>query len=172
MTDKDNNGNIILIGMPASGKSTVGVILAKIFGKGFVDTDLVIQKNEGTTLQNILEKEGINTFLKCEEKALLSIDATDTVISTGGSAIYSEEAMKYLSERATVVYLKVQPEDLKKRLKNLKERGVVMKPGESFEEMYAARSVLYERYADITIIEEGEQIEETVCAVAQALRKQ
>ena len=162
--------NIILIGMPASGKSTVGVILAKILGKEFIDTDIVIQRREGTTLQEIIDKEGIDHFLRCEEKALLSTDVTNTVISTGGSAVYSDTAMKHLSEAAVVVYLKVGLDDLKKRLKGIKERGVVMKPGESLEDMYEARSVLYEKYADITVSEENSQIEETVSAVTEALR--
>ena len=163
--------NIILIGMPTSGKSTVGVILAKILGKDFVDSDIVIQKQEGAALSGIIEKKGIDGFLKCEEHALLKINVSDTVIATGGSAVYSDTAMKHLSENAVVIYLKIGHEDLKKRLRSIKERGVVIRPGESLEDMYAIRSELYEKYADIIVDEEGASIEDTVNAVAAALLK-
>lgn len=163
--------NIILIGMPTSGKSTVGVILAKVLGKDFIDSDILIQKREGAALSEIIENKGIDGFLKCEEQALLNINVSDTVIATGGSAVYSEAAMKYLSEEAVVIYLKIRREDLKKRLKSIKERGVVMRPGESLEEMYAVRSELYERYADITVEEEGASVEDTVNAAVEALRR-
>lgn len=168
--DVKEKENIILTGMPTSGKSTVGVILAKILGKDFIDSDILIQKREGASLSEIIESKGIDGFLKCEEQALLAISVSNTVIATGGSAIYSEAGMKHLSEEAVVIYLKIGQEDLKKRLKSIKERGVVMRPGESLEDMYAARSELYERYADITVEEEGASVEDTVNAVAGALR--
>ena len=164
--------NIVLIGMPTSGKSTAGVILAKVLGKDFLDSDIVIQKKEGASLSDIIESKGIDGFLKCEEQALLSISVSDSVIATGGSAVYSEIAMKHLSKGAVVIYLKLSLEDLKKRLKRIKERGVVMRPGESLEDMYAVRSELYERYADLIIEEEGASVEDTVNAVAEALRKE
>ncbi len=168
--DVKEKENIILTGMPTSGKSTVGVILAKILGKDFIDSDILIQKREGASLSEIIESKGIDGFLKCEEQALLAISVSNTVIATGGSAIYSEAGMKHLSEEAVVIYLKIGQEDLKKRLKSIKERGVVMRPGESLEDMFAARSELYERYADITVEEEGASVEDTVNAVAGALR--
>ena len=168
--DVKEKENIILTGMPTSGKSTVGVILAKILGKDFIDSDILIQKREGASLSEIIESKGIDGFLKCEEQALLAINVSNTVIATGGSAIYSEAGMKHLSEEAVVIYLKIGQEDLKKRLKSIKERGVVMRPGESLEDMFAARSELYERYADITVEEEGASVEDTVNAVAGALR--
>lgn len=171
MTETVQKKNIVLIGMPASGKSTVGVILAKILGKDFIDSDIVIQKREGAALSEIIESEGIDGFIKCEEQALLNINVSDTVIATGGSAVYSEAGMKHLSEEAVVIYLKLGLEDLKKRLKRIKERGVVMRPGESLEDMFAARSELYERYADITVKEEGASVEDTVNAVVEALRR-
>ncbi len=157
-----NRNNIILIGMPASGKSTVGVILAKLLGMDFIDTDIVIQQRYGLRLNEIIERYGIDEFLKREEQTLLSIDVTNTVISTGGSAVYSETAMKHLSEGSKVIYLKVELDDMKNRLKDIKERGVVLRPEESIDKMYKTRSKLYERYADVTVSEVGKSIEDTV----------
>lgn len=162
--------NIILIGMPASGKSTVGVILAKILGKDFIDSDIVIQRREGAALSEIIDEKGIDGFLECEENAILDVKVADTVIATGGSAVYSNAAMKHLSEGAVIIYLKIGQDDLKKRLKSIKERGVVMRPGESLEDMYTVRSDLYERYADIIVEEKGASVEDTVNAAVEALR--
>ena len=161
--------NIILIGMPASGKSTVGVILAKVLGMDFIDADIVIQQRENSRLSNIIEERGIDGFLECEEQAILSINAHNTVVATGGSAVYSDAAMKHLAEGSRIVYLKVPKPVLMKRLKNIKERGVVLRPGESLEDMFDARSRLYEKYADITVSEEGASIEDTLVAVRKAL---
>ncbi|MBR6383418.1 MAG: shikimate kinase [Lachnospiraceae bacterium] len=154
--------NIVLIGMPASGKSTVGVILAKVLGKKFIDTDLVIQLREDALLADIIKEKGVEGFMKCEEEAILSVDENNTVIATGGSAVYGEKAMEHLKENGIVIYLKVGKEELFKRLKNIKERGVVLKQGETLEEMYDNRSILYEKYADIVIKERDSTIEETI----------
>ena len=154
--------NIVLIGMPASGKSTVGVILAKVLGKKFIDTDLVIQLREGALLAEIIKEKGVEGFMKCEEEAILSVGENNTVIATGGSAVYGEKAMEHLKKNGTVIYLKVEKDELFKRLKNIKERGVVLKQGETLEEMYDNRSVLYEKYADIVIEERDSTIEETI----------
>lgn len=154
--------NIVLIGMPASGKSTVGVILAKVLGKKFIDTDLVIQQRENALLADIIKEKGVEGFMKSEEEAILSVDENNTVIATGGSAVYGEKAMEHLKENGTVIYLKVEKAELFKRLKNIKERGVVLKQGETLEEMYDNRSVLYEKYADIIIEERKCTIEETI----------
>ena len=154
--------NIVLIGMPASGKSTVGVILAKVLGKKFIDTDLVIQLREDALLADIINEKGVEGFMKSEEEAILSVGENNTVIATGGSAVYGEKAMEHLKENGTVIYLKVGKAELFKRLKNIKERGVVLKPGETLEEMYDNRSVLYEKYADIIIEERKCTIEETI----------
>ena len=154
--------NIVLIGMPASGKSTVGVILAKVSGKKFIDTDLVIQLREDALLADIIKEKGVEGFMKSEEEAILSVDENNTVIATGGSAVYGEKAMEHLKENGTVIYLKVEKAELFKRLKNIKERGVVLKQGETLEEMYDNRSVLYEKYADIIIEERKCTIEETI----------
>ena len=128
--------NIVLIGMPASGKSTAGVILAKVLGKKFIDTDLVIQEREKALLADIIKDKGVAGFMKTEEEAILSVDVKNTVIATGGSAVYGEKAMEHLKENGTVVYLKVEKDELFKRLTDIKERGVVLREGENMEEMY------------------------------------
>ena len=162
--------NITLIGMPASGKSTVGVILAKILGLSFIDTDLVIQQREGALLCDIISERGLEGFLKAEESAVLSISPSNTVIATGGSVVYSEAGMEYLKSLGKVVYLKVEKEDLFKRLHNIKQRGVVLSPGETLDEMYATRSVLYEKYADIVIDETNASVEETVEMIRELMK--
>ena len=154
--------NIVLIGMPASGKSTVGVILAKVLGKKFIDTDLIIQLREDALLADIIKEKGVEGFMKSEEEAILSVDENNTVIATGGSAVYGEKAMEHLKKNGTVIYLKVEKDELFKRLKNIKERGVVLKQGETLEEMYYNRSVLYGKYADIIIEEADSTVEETI----------
>lgn len=164
----DRKKNIVLIGMPASGKSTVGVILAKILGMDFIDTDIVLQQNEGAKLRDIIDTRGIDTFLIREEKTVLGISAIHSVIATGGSVVYSEAAMKHLSGSGTIVYLKVPFPKLRKRLHDIQGRGVVLRGGESLEEMFAERSPLYEQYCDITI-DGTESIDDTVQAVIDAL---
>ena len=161
--------NIVLIGMPASGKSTAGVILAKVLGKKFIDTDLVIQEREKALLADIIKDKGVAGFMKIEEEAILSVDVNNTVIATGGSAVYGEKAMEHLKENGTVVYLKVEKDELFKRLTNIKERGVVLREGETIEEMFDSRSVLYEKYADIIIEERDSTIEETIRKIQNEL---
>ena len=164
--------NIILIGMPTSGKSTVGVIAAKILGLNFIDTDLVIQQREGKLLCEIIDNYGIEGFLKCEENAILSFQETGALIATGGSVVYSEAAMRHLKQDGIIVYLKVDQNELFKRLHNVKERGVVLRPNETIEEMFRERCILYEKFADI-IIDEGEKnLEETVAEVDKAIGNQ
>ena len=147
------NSNIVLIGMPASGKSTAGVILAKVLGKKFVDTDLYIQDRENKLLRDIINEKGLSGFLSIEEDVLSSLDETNAVIATGGSAVYSVEGMNHLKRIGKVVYLKVGKEELFKRLKNIRERGVVLRDGETLEEMYDERCRLYEMYADVVVAE-------------------
>lgn len=164
--------NIILIGMPTSGKSTVGVIAAKILGLNFIDTDLVIQQREGKLLCEIIDNYGIEGFLKCEEAAILSLQESGALIATGGSVVYSEAAMQHLKHDGIIVYLKVNQKELFKRLHNVKERGVVLRPNETIEEMFRERCILYEKFADI-IIDEGEKnLEETVAEVVKAIGNQ
>ena len=156
------NNNITLIGMPASGKSTVGVILAKILGMNFIDTDLVIQQRENALLSDIIKDRGVDGFLEAEEAAILSVDQTNTVIATGGSAVYSEAGMKHLKSLGKVIYLKVEKEDLFGRLHHIRQRGVVLQPGETLDEMYDNRSTLYKKYADYIIDETDASVEDTV----------
>ena len=154
--------NIILIGMPASGKSSVGVILAKVLGYDFTDTDILIQNQECARLEEIINDKGIDAFLEIECDICTCIRAEHTVIATGGSVVYKERAMKHLKELGRVVYLKVDIEELEVRLSNMKERGVVLKDGQTLQELYRERVVLYEKYADITVNESSLTLEETV----------
>lgn len=157
--------NIILIGMPACGKSSVGVILAKTAAMSFVDTDLLLQEKEGRKLQYIIDNQGMDEFLKIEERILSSVNAENAVISTGGSAVYSERAMAHLKSVGTIVYLKLSLSEIDRRLKNIKTRGIAMGPGETLADLYDYRVPLYERYADITIDAEGLTIEETIAEI-------
>jgi len=164
-----NGKNIILIGMPAVGKSTVGVILAKLLGYSFVDTDLVIQKSEGKLLKNIIAENGIDGFIEIENRILSKLDIVNSVISTGGSVIYGDEAMKNLSRNGIVIYLKLDYNKLKYRLHNIKNRGVVIREGQSLSSLYRERAPLYEKYADIIIDENGCSIEKTVNKIMDSL---
>ncbi len=162
--------NIILIGMPASGKSTAGVLLAKAIGYGFIDTDLLIQNRERALLCDIIREKGSEEFLRIEEEVNAELWAEHCVISTGGSVIYGEKAMAHLKELGVVVYLKLGEPALEKRLKNIFRRGVVMRtPGETVAQLYAERVPLYEKYADITVDCENHTVEETVQAIAEAV---
>lgn len=154
--------NIVLIGMPGAGKSTVGVILAKIIGYEFVDSDLVIQKEEGKLLKDIIEAEGVEGFINIENRVNSSLKVHKSIIATGGSVIYGTEAMKHLKEIGTVVYLKLSYKTIDSRLSNIKGRGVVLKDGQDLFDLYNERTPLYEKYADVVIDEDSLTIEETV----------
>lgn len=143
--------NIILIGMPGAGKSTIGVLLAKTMLMDFCDTDLIIQKRFGTSLCNIISKNGTEEFIKAEEETILSYEFNNCVVATGGSAVYGEKAMEHLKENAVTVYLKVNSDELKKRICNIHTRGIAMKEGTTIAELYEERAPLYEKYADITV---------------------
>ncbi len=147
--------NIVMIGMPAAGKSTVGVILAKRLGYSFVDVDLVIQAQTGKLLKEIIAEEGDEGFLRIEEEINAGLDVKRSIIAPGGSVIYGAKAMEHLREIGTVVYLKLTYEDLEKRLGNLKDRGVVLKDGMTLKDLYDERSAYYEKYADVTVDETG-----------------
>ena len=147
--------NITLIGMPASGKSTIGVLLAKRLGYSFVDVDIVIQEKTGKLLREIMAEQGIDGFLKLEEQINQGLQAKHSVIAPGGSVIYGEQAMAHLREISRLVYLKLSYEELEKRLGDLTDRGVAIRPGMTLRGLYDERVPLYERYADITISEEG-----------------
>lgn len=154
--------NIVLIGMPGVGKSTIGVILAKEIGYEFVDSDLLIQKREKKLLKQIIAEKGVEGFIQIEGEVNGSIQGEGAVIATGGSAIYHDQAMQHLKEIATVIYLRCGYPILEKRLGNLKNRGVVLKEGQNLYDLYMERSVLYEKYADLIIDEEENGIEETL----------
>lgn len=143
--------NIILIGMPGAGKSTVGVVLAKKLGYAFVDSDLVIQSREGKLLHEIIEEQGIEGFWAVEEEANASIDVHRTVIATGGSVVYGRRAMEHLKQIGVVVYLKLSCAAIADRLGDLSERGVTLKEGQGLAELYSERVPMYEQYADVTI---------------------
>lgn len=162
--------DITLIGMPGSGKSTVGVLLAKTLGFQFVDTDLIIQQREGALLQDILDSRGVEAFLDCEEAAIRTLDCERTVISPGGSAVCRAGAMDHLKALGRVVYLHVPLAELERRVSNITTRGIAMAPGETLADVYAQREPLYRRYADLTVeVAEGMALEETVAAVLQGL---
>lgn len=143
--------NITLIGMPASGKSTIGVLLAKRLGFSFVDVDILIQEKEQRLLKEIIKGEGLAGFLEVENRANAELDVVKSVIAPGGSVIYGEEAMEHLKSISTLVYLKISYESLKERLENLTDRGVAYKDGMTLKDLYKERIPYYEKYADITI---------------------
>ena len=163
--------NITLIGMPGVGKSTIGVVLAKILGYQFIDSDLLIQKQEKRRLSDIIEQEGYAGFMQIENRVNAAIDVDDTVIATGGSVVYCEDAMKHLKSVGTVVYLKLSLESLSKRLGNLKGRGVLLKEGQTLKDLYEERTPLYEKYADIVVDEEGKDLEASLHAVLEILKE-
>ncbi len=154
--------NIILIGMPGAGKSTVGVVLAKKAGYAFLDSDLLIQSRKGKLLHELISEEGVEGFWKTEEAVNLSIETDRTVIATGGSAIYGARAMEHFKKLGTVVYLKLSCEEIMKRLGDLCERGVTLREGQSLSDLYRERVPLYEKYADIAIDCERLSIREIV----------
>lgn len=162
--------NIVLIGMPGVGKSTVGVILAKVLGYQFLDADLLIQEQEGKLLKDIIAEVGTEGFIQVENRVNASIDCTNTIIATGGSVIYGPEAMEHLKEIGTVVYLEVPFSILEKRLSDIKGRGVVLKDGQTLYDLYMERTPLYEKYADIRVSEEGLNVEETVSLLVSKLQ--
>lgn len=157
--------NIVLIGMPGAGKSTVGVVLAKIRGLSYVDSDLLIQEENGMLLHEIIAKEGMEGFRKVENRILSNLSVKHAVIATGGSAVYGREAMRHLRGIGIVVYLKHSCESIADRLGDLTERGVLMRPGQTLCSLYNERIPLYERYADMTITCDNRSIREIVSEI-------
>ena len=160
--------NIILIGMPGVGKSTVGVILAKVLGYQFVDSDLVIQKEEGKLLKEIIAEVGPEGFIEVENRINASLDVTNSIVATGGSVVYGREAMEHLREIGTVVYLSLPFEEINRRLSDIKGRGVVLRDGQTLKDLYDERTILYEKYADVRIDETGLNVEETINAILES----
>ena len=149
--------NIILIGMPGVGKSTVGVVLAKVMGYQFIDADLVIQEKEGKLLREIIAE-----VLKVENRINSGIEAEHAIIATGGSVVYGAEAMEHLSRIGTVVYLKLPYRELERRLSDIKGRGVVLRDGQTLHDLYEERVPLYEKYADVIVDEHHLNVEQTI----------
>lgn len=166
-----NEENIILIGMPGAGKSTCGVLAAKLLLKNFFDTDLLIQSLENKRLQQIINDRGVDAFKKAEEAAVLSLDIKGTVIATGGSVVYSESAMRHLQSMGRLIYLHLSFEEMQKRITNLSTRGIVLQNGETLKDMYDERLPLYEKYADFIIDCDGNSIDDTVAEIVAAVQK-
>ena len=166
---KGQTTNVVLIGMPGAGKSTVGVVLAKKLGYAFLDSDLVIQSREGKLLHEIISEKGVEGFWQIEEEANCSIDTIRTVIATGGSVIYGARAMEHFQKTAAIVYLKLSLEAIAERLGDLNERGVTLKEGQDLKGLYEERIPLYEKYAYITIDCEGLSIREIVAEIVKRI---
>ena len=162
--------NLVLIGLPGSGKSTVGVLLAKALGLSFVDVDLVIQRREGALLQEILDTQGAEAFLDAEEEAVLSLQCQNAVIAPGGSAVCREKGALYLKELGRVIYLRVPLEELDRRIQDLATRGIAMAPGQGLADLMAYRGPLYEKYADLIVdCLPGQTLAQTTGAVLDCL---
>lgn len=159
--------NIIFIGMPASGKSTVGVVVAKRLGYEFIDTDLLIQKQEKKLLKEIIAEVGNEGFLEIENQVNRDVNPEKAVISPGGSVVYCKEAMEHFKEIGAIVYLKVSYETINRRISNAKNRGVVLKEGQTLKDLYDERTALFEKYADHIVLEEGLDLEETIDKVLE-----
>ncbi len=161
--------NLTLIGMPGCGKSTIGVVLAKTLGYEFVDVDLVIQKQQGALLQALLDAHGAQAFLDMERDAVLSVRCAHTVIAPGGSCVLREDAMAHLKELGRIVYLKLSLPAVTRRISNLADRGIAFAPGQTLADVYAQRTPLYQRWADITIDADGQNVPQTLQAVRDAI---
>lgn len=161
--------NIVLIGMPGCGKSTVGVLLAKALQMDFVDTDIVLQQQQGKKLQEIIDQVGNDAFLKMEEDCVCGLECDQTIVATGGSVVYGKKAMRRLHENGLVVYIRLPYEEIERRLSNLATRGVTLKKGQTLRNLYDERIPLYEAEADYTFEPGESDVQETVLDLAQRL---
>lgn len=161
--------NVVFIGMPGVGKSTIGVVIAKRLGYHFIDSDILIQEQENRLLKEIIAEEGLEGFIEVEGRVNANIETERAVIATGGSVVYHEGAMKHLKDIGLVVYLKVSYRELENRLGDLRERGVALKEGQTLLDLYRERTALYEKYADVVVEEDGKNIDETIDAVKAAV---
>lgn len=163
--------NIVLIGMPGAGKSTIGVILAKVLGFQFIDSDLLIQEREKCLLKDIIEHEGLEGLIAIEEQVNESIHTEHAVIATGGSVIYGRRAMEHLREIGIVVYIRLSLQTIEGRLGNIRQRGVVLREGQNLQSLYEERCPLYEKYSHIIVDGEGLSMEELMEEIALNIRK-
>ena len=161
--------NITLIGMPASGKSSVGVVLAKRLGKKFVDTDIVIQEKYGKLLKELIEEHGDEGFREIEDEVNAGLDLDNSIISPGGSVVYGEKAMQHLKEISVIIYLELSYTAIKSKLGDLRERGITLKEGQSLKDLYLERVPLYEKYADITVNEMKKSLAKTIDEICERL---
>lgn len=164
--------NLVLIGMPGVGKSTIGVVLAKVLGYQFIDSDIVIQEREKRLLREIIEKEGVDGFIAIENRINASLEADKSIIATGGSVVYGNEAMAHLKSIGTILYLKLSYDQLERRLSDIKGRGVVLRDGQTLRDLYEERTALYETYADIVVDEENLTVEETITKTIEAIQNE
>ncbi|MCL2863596.1 MAG: shikimate kinase [Methanimicrococcus sp.] len=162
--------NIVLIGMPGSGKSTTGVLLAKTLGLSFSDTDLLIQQREGILLQDLVDVKGFSGFIETEEIIVSGLNVSKNVISTGGSVVYSEKTMSHLKDTGIVVYLDVPFSEITRRIQNISTRGIALKADQTLENLYDERLPLYRKYADVTIFGGSKTIEEIVTEIAAVFK--
>lgn len=163
--------NIVLIGMPGAGKSTIGVVLAKTLGFTFIDSDLVIQKRENRLLQEIIDDIGMERFLDVEKEAVLSIDVSKSIIATGGSVIFRDETMEHLQQSGNIIYLKVCYEEIERRVNNITTRGIAMAKGHTLSDVYDQRVKLYEKYSDIVIDCDNKSLEEIVKDIKESIEE-
>ncbi|HRS12814.1 MAG TPA: shikimate kinase [Sedimentisphaerales bacterium] len=166
---ENQDRNIVLIGMPGVGKSTIGVLLAKALGCHFLDTDVFMQAMQGRSLQEMIDRDGLAAFCQAEEDYVLCLDVMNTVIATGGSVVYSEHAMRHLAEHGVIVHLDLPVERIEERIRNLQTRGVVMEKGQTIRSLYAERDPLYRRYARITIDGTDKNHDRIVTEILEAL---
>lgn len=163
--------NIVLIGMPGCGKSTLGVLLAKAMMMDFVDTDLLLQKKSGKPLQKMVDEMGSDGFSKAEEAFVSGLSLTHTVIATGGSVALEDQAMAHLSQNSTIVFVKLSYRTIEQRLKNISTRGIAMKKGQTLRDLYDMRQPAYHKWADVIVEADGEDIEQTVQHLVNVLSK-
>lgn len=167
--ERGTKDNVVLIGMPGAGKSTVGVVLAKKLGFRFIDSDLVIQERYGRLLHELIEENGVEGFWRIESEVNASLDVNRSVIATGGSVIYEAEAMEHLRKIGRVVYLRLPCDEVAERLGDLNDRGVTMMPGQTLADLYEERTPLYEKYAHVVIDCSGKQLRDVALEIARKM---
>ncbi len=166
----DLRSNVVLIGMPGAGKSTIGVLLAKALAKDFVDTDVLIQRRASCSLQQIIDREGYETLQVIEREVLQDLACEHTVIATGGSAVYARDAMLQLKHSSRLVFIDVPLTILRERIHNMDSRGIVMKPGQDFDALFQERWTLYHELADISVVAGGHSQESALALIIDALQ--